>query len=71
MKFIKGALYTRNGRGCVLMGKERDSKNQLIVIVKFVGTSYLVRMLSNEFNGRFRLVKGAGKHIKVKGWKRR
>lgn len=71
MKFIKGALYSTYGRECVLIRKERDEKDQLVVKVRFVGTSEARVVASSIFDQQFRLVKGAGKHIRIKGWRRR
>ncbi len=71
MKFVSGGLYSTAGRECVLIEKKRDEKDQLVVVVKFVGTRDCVMVPSNIFDQRYRLVKGAGKHIRIRGWKRR
>jgi hypothetical protein len=63
MKFITGATYTNNGRECVLVCKEKDENNQLVVGVRFVGTSKEIRVVSYVFNRQFRLVKAPRNQI--------
>lgn len=63
MKFIIGATYTNSGRECMLVCKEKDEDNQLIVRVRFVGTSKEIRVVSPVFNRQFRLVKAPRNQI--------
>ncbi len=68
MKLQNGNLYASrySGKECVLIGKKREKDKTLVVIIKFVGNSETREIVSREFIRRFALLKGAGKHIRIK-----